>query len=219
MLRSECGYCDAIRSGAYRAHQTRAYREIPSWDSLLRALLFESEIRANYPDRSLLSAARSRDPRTQRRDRKGWLTTFSESAVRAVVTSQPARARAGNGGTERGAPPRAANLKAYRGERQRERAESRAERRKRRNTLERKGCVSRREPERGGHERGREKATKEGRADAWESSALRRGGAQPGTGERKSKGSGLPGYLRAPRAPLARGKFDLLATLFTGCRC
>lgn len=34
-----------------------------------------------------------------------------------------------------------------------------------------------------------------------------------------SRGLRAPGYLRAPRAPLARGKFDLLATLFTGCRC
>lgn len=176
-----------------------------------RALLFESEIRANYPDRALLSAARSRDPRTQRRNRKGWLTPFSESAVRAVVTSQPARARAGNGGTERGAPPRAANLKAYHGERQRERAESRAEERKRRNTLERKGCVVGGNLKEVGTREEERRLTKEGKADAWESSALRRGGAQPGTGERKSRGSGLsrlssssassisPWEIRSPR--------------------
>lgn len=111
-------------------------RGIPSSRVTLLNLRYARIIRT-----ALLSAARSRDSRTQRRDREGWLTPFSESAVRAVVTSQPARARAGNGGTERGAPPRAANLKAYHGERQRERAESRAERRRRRSTLERKGCV------------------------------------------------------------------------------
>jgi len=54
------------------------------------------------------------------------------------------------------------------------RNESRAGRaRERRNTLERKGCVAGGKPERGGHERGREEgATKGGKADAWESSAL-----------------------------------------------
>lgn len=85
---------------------------------------------------------------------------------------------------ERGAPPRAANLKAYHGERQRERAESRAEKREVEYTRE-KGMRSRREPERGGHERGE---GHEGRGKRTRGRVrLRRGGAQPGTGERKSK--------------------------------
>lgn len=73
---------------------------------------------------------------------------------------------------EKGGPPQAANLKAYHRERQKERVESRTGKREAKYTRE-KGMRSRREPERGGHERGREEgATKEGKADAWESSAL-----------------------------------------------
>ena len=69
---------------------------------------------------------------------------------------------------------------------------------------------SRREPERGGHERGRGKATKEGKVDAWESSALSGWCSTWHTGERKSRASIRLSF----RAPLARGKFDLLAILY-----
>lgn len=134
-----------------------------------------------------------------------------ESAVRAVVTSRTA---AGNKGTERGAPPRAANLKAYHGERQRKREPREQGNEKRgRDTLERKGCVvggnlkevGTRERRRGDHE-----GEESGRVGEYR--LLRRGGAQPGTGERKSR---APARLSSSSvSPLVRGKFDLLATFY-----
>lgn len=48
---------------------------------------------------------------------------------------------------------------------------------------------------------------------------LCRDGAQPGTGERKSRARTRTILEFVPRAPLARGKFDLLAMLVGGRQC
>jgi len=91
----------SIRSGAYRTRRTRAYlakspgvfsprvsrRRIRDTRELSRPLSYR-RVAAKIPERS----------RSQ-----GWLTPFSESAVRAVVTSVPActgtrRARKRRGG-------------------------------------------------------------------------------------------------------------------------
>ena len=71
---------------------------------------------------------------------------------------------------------------------------------------------SRREPERGGHERGRGKVTKEGKVDAWESSALSGWCSTWHTGERMSRASirlssssasSISSWeIRSPRDPL-----------------
>lgn len=87
-------------ASAERALIAKFPREIPS--SRYSPLRIR-EIRANYPGPVPLSAVRSRDSRTRRGIAKGWLTPFSESAVRTVVTSRLARAAAaGNGGNGKG---------------------------------------------------------------------------------------------------------------------
>lgn len=190
-----------------------AYREIPSWDSPV----------ARYSPLRIRDTRELSRPLSYRRlaaeipvrdgvARGGWPPSANQ-LFGAVVTSRPARARRGVWGRERGAPPRAANLKAYHGERQRKRAESRAGKSERRNTLERKGCtVGGNLKERWARERKREGHEGGGKADAWESSAP---SGWCSTWHRWAEVEGLwHGYLRAPWAPLAREKFDLLATLY-----
>lgn len=175
-----------------------------------RALLFESEIRANYPDRSLIGGSQPRSPyaATESQGVADPLQRISCSSRRYIATSasQGGERRNGKGGTTSGGESQSIPRRATEGTSREQGGKEKEEKYTRE-----KGMRSRREPERGGHERGREKATKEGKADAWESSALRRGGAQPGTGERKSRelrGSRLssssassisPWEIRSPR--------------------
>ena len=100
-----------------------SYREILSWDFLTRNSPLRIRDYVNYPDCSLIGGPQQpRSPNATQRIAKGWLTPFRANQLfESSLHCNRSAARQGNGGTERGASPRAANLKAYHKERERQR--------------------------------------------------------------------------------------------------